>query len=220
MKRQVLALVLTTGLLSGCSGGLLEREYDTAEPHSSKFWESEAADTLRAENYQDIVNDLLILVGQHTEKAAVRLYNFEDDASVAESLERAAAEVQQETPMGAYAVDYITSSSQPQRGCYEVSIQIGYRRTLEQIQAIVNATSTEALPSLLAAALDSGKTELAVRIGYWDAEDAQRLEDTVTQLRQERGLAAETPWEIHCYPSEEDVELIEFELAPQNEPAS
>ena len=39
---------------------LLERNYATVEPHSSKFWESEAAGTLRAENYQDIVNDLLI----------------------------------------------------------------------------------------------------------------------------------------------------------------
>ncbi len=45
---------------------LLERSYSTAEPHSSKYWESEAAGTLRAENNQDIVNDLLILIGQHT----------------------------------------------------------------------------------------------------------------------------------------------------------
>ena len=66
-----LALCLT---LTGCAS-LLERDYAVAEPHSSRFWESEAADTLRAENYQDIVNDLLILIGQHTESAAVRLYN-------------------------------------------------------------------------------------------------------------------------------------------------
>ena len=71
-----------------------------AEPHSSRFWESEAADTLRAENYQDIVNDLLILIGQHTESAAVRLYNYEDDVTVADALERATTEVQQETSNG------------------------------------------------------------------------------------------------------------------------
>ena len=115
-------------LLTGCAS-LLERQYSTVEPHSSKFWESEAAGTLRAENYQDIVNDLLLLIGQHTENAAIRLYNFGDDVSVADTLERATVEIQEETPLGAYAVAYITSSSQSQRGYYEIAVQIGYRRS-------------------------------------------------------------------------------------------
>lgn len=38
---------LALGLLTGCAS-LLERSYTTSEPHSSKFWESEAAATLRA----------------------------------------------------------------------------------------------------------------------------------------------------------------------------
>ena len=66
--KKLLAGMLACLLLSGCAS-LLERTYITVEPHSSRFWESEAADTLRAENYQDIVNDLLILIGQHTEAA-------------------------------------------------------------------------------------------------------------------------------------------------------
>lgn len=76
--------------------------------------------------------------------------------------------------MGAYAVEYITSSSQSQRGYYEISLQIGYRRTAEQIQAVVNATSTEALPSLLEAALEEERSELAVRIGYWGQDSRAR----------------------------------------------
>ena len=124
--RRILPLLLCLCLLTGCSS-LLEREYSTVEPHSSKFWESEAAGTLRAENYQDIVNDLLILIGQHTDSATVRLYNYQDEMTVADTLEMAAAEIQQETPMGAYAVEYITSSTQSQRGYYEISIQIGNR---------------------------------------------------------------------------------------------
>ena len=111
MKRVFAAVLLSASLLlTGC-GALLERDYVTAEPHSSRFWESDAAGTLRAENYQDIVNDLLILIGQHTESATVRLYNYEDDVTVADALERATTEVQQETSMGAYAVEYITASS-------------------------------------------------------------------------------------------------------------
>ena len=76
--RPMVWMLVSLCLLTGCAS-LLERTYSKVEPHSSRFWESEAADTLRAENYQDIVNDLLILIGQHTESASLRLYNFEDD---------------------------------------------------------------------------------------------------------------------------------------------
>ena len=216
---RLLCLLCACLTLTGC-GALLEREYVTVEPHSSKFWESEAAGTLRAENYQDIVNDLLILIGQHTEGATVRLYNYEDDVTVADALEQATTEVQQETPMGAYAVESITASSRAQRGYYEISIQISYRRTAEQIQAVVNATSMEALSSLLETALDEGRTELAVRIGYWGEDDQARVEETVAQLREERGLTETPPWTISYYPAEGPVGLIEFVMGGQELPAS
>ena len=208
---RIIGALCAFALLTGCAS-LLERQYSTVEPHSIKFWESEAADTLRAENHQDIVNDLLLLIGQHTESATIRLYNFKDDLTVAETLEQAAAEIQQETPMGAYAVEFITSASQVQRGYYEVSVQISYRRTAEQTQAVVNATSTEALSSLLETALDNGETELAVRIGYWRAGDRERVAEIVAQLREERGLADTPPWGVYYYPAEETAGLIEFVL--------
>ena len=149
MKRLPAAL-LALLLLTGCAP-LLERSYSTSEPHSSKYWESEAADTLRAENRQDIVNDLLILIGQHTESATLRLYNFPDDPSAADAMESASLEVQQDTPLGSYAAEYITYVNQSQRSYYEVNVQIGYRRSEEQIQNIVNATSFSALNDLLIA---------------------------------------------------------------------
>ena len=216
MKTRLLALVLAMVCLTGCAS-LLEREYSTVEPHSSKFWESEAADTLRAENYQDIVNDLLILIGQHKESATVRLYHFEDDLTVTDAMERAAVEVQQETPLGSYAVEYITSSSQQQRGCYEVSIQIGYRRTTEQIQSIVNATSAEAIYSLLASAVEDGRTELAVRISYWGADGQTKVDAAVDRLREERGLPESAVWLMNNYPANGPVGLVEFLLAPTEE---
>lgn len=206
-------LTLALCLLTGCSA-LLERTYSTAEPHSSKFWESEAAVTLRAENHQDVVNDLLLLVGRHQETATLRLYDFKSDLAVADTLEEAAAEVQQETPMGAYAVEFITTSSHAQRGYYEVAVRIGYRRTLEQLQAVVNATSPEALYSLLAAALDEGKTELAVRMGYWGENGGVRVEEAMAQLREERELTETVPWVVNYYPAGENPGLVEFLLDP------
>lgn len=221
MRRCWILLLSCLWLLTGCAS-LLEREYSTAEPHSSKFWESEAAGTLRAENQQDIVNDLLLLIGQHTETATLRLYNFQDDLTVADTLEQAAAEVQQETPMGAYAVAYITSSSQAQRGYYEVELQIGYRRTAEQIQAVVNATSPEALYSLLESALGNGRSELAVRMGYWGQDGPDKVDAAVAQLREDLGLTDTPDWLVNYYPENSSVGLIEFLLdapAQAEEPA-
>lgn len=202
-----MALAAVCAVLSGCS--LLERSYGTVEAHSRKYWESEAETTLRADNYQDMVNDLLILVGQHTESAVIRLYEYNDDMTVAETLDAAATEVQQETAMGSYAVEYITASSQALRGYYEISVSIRYRRTAQQVQAVVNATSVAALPELLTAALGEGKTELAVRMGYFQNQQAE-VEAMVAQIREEQGLADTPAWTVSYYPSPENVGLIEF----------
>ena len=83
MRPTICCMLLALCLLTGCAP-LLERTYSVSEPHSSKFWESEAAGTLRAETHQDVVNDLLLLVGQHRETAALRLYDFESDLAVAD----------------------------------------------------------------------------------------------------------------------------------------
>ena len=209
MKRVAVGLILMLSmLLCGCSS-LLERGYSTVEAHSSKYWESDAG-TLRAENYQDIVNDLLILAGQHTETAIVRLYNYSDDLAVAEALEKATREVVQETPIGAYAVDYITSSSQSKMGYYEITVQISYRRSAEQLQTVVNATSPDALFTLLDGALEDGETELAVRIGYWDDDGKKQVGELVEQLRQKHQLVGTPAWDIFYYPNDTDVGLIEF----------
>lgn len=216
MKRRFPVLLALCLLLTGCAP-LLERTYSTSEPHSSKYWESEAADTLRAENDQDIVNDLLILIGQHTESATLRLYNFPDDQAVGEAMEKASLEVQQDTPLGAYAAEYITYVSQPQRSYYEINVQIGYRRSVEQIQTIVNATSFSALNDLLEAALDGGRTELVVRIGYWQTDGRDKVAQTVDALRQARGIPEETVWIVRYYPKSDPVGIIEFLLKPSED---
>lgn len=216
--KRMLAALCACLLLTGCAS-LLEREYVVVEPHSSKFWESEAADTLRAENHQDIVNDLLLLIGQHTESATIRLYNFNEDVTVAELLDQATTEIQKETPLGAYAVEFITSTSQSQRGYDEISVQISYRRTPEQLQAVVNATTTEALSSLLESALDEEKSELAVRIGYWRQGDRERVDEIVAQLRESRELTETPPWLITYYPAEGTPGLVEFVLEGAQLPA-
>ena len=203
-----LCALLCCAQLAGC--GLLEREYRVTKEHSDRYWESESADILRAESYDDVVSDLLILIGRHTESATLRLYQFTDDAAAAETLEQAALEVQQETAMGAYAVEYITSEIEPQRAYHESTIHLGYRRTEEQLQSIVSATSTAALPELLQIALESGRTELVVRIGYWGENSRELVRRAAADARAEHGVGDDIPWLLCFYPSAEAPGIIEF----------
>ncbi len=152
--------------LTGCGGKLLERSYSTMAPHSAAFWENEDADTLRAENYQDLVNALLLLLGEHSEDGVVRIYG--DAPNKAAMAENACVEVQKETPIGAYLLDYITYDGVAESGWYELTVHFGYRRTAEEQAAIINATSTEALPEALRAAIADGRGSLALRVGYFD----------------------------------------------------
>ena len=166
---KLLALLLAVSLV-GCGEKLLERSYSAVTPHSAAYREREDADTLRAENYQDLVNALLILLGEHSEDGVVRVYG--DAPNKAELAENACVEVQKETAIGAYLLDYITYDGSAESGYYELRVRFGYRRTAEEQAAIVNATSTEALPDLLRAALRAEADSLAVRVGWFGTDRA------------------------------------------------
>ncbi len=168
MKRHVFATILLLVLcltLTGCGDGLLERSYSSVVPHSAVYWENEDADTLRAENYQDLVNALLLLLSEHSEDGVVRIYG--DAPNKAAMASDACVEVQKETPIGAYLLDYITYDGKSESAYYELTVRFGYRRTAEEQNALVNVTSTEALPDLLRAAIEEGRGAFAIRVGYF-----------------------------------------------------
>ena len=157
-------------MLTGCGDRLLERSYSSVTPHSAVYRETEDAGTLRAENYQDLVNALLILLSEHSEGGVVRIYG--DAPNKAELAENACVEVQKETPIGAYLLDYITYDGTAESGYYQLTVRFGYRRTAEEQAAIVNVTGTEALPDLLRAAIDEGRGAVAIRVGWFGTDRA------------------------------------------------
>ena len=167
MKKRILTIWLACLCLTlcGCGDRLLERSYSSAVPHSAVFWENEDADTLRAENYQDLVNALLLLLGEHSEDGVVRIYGDHPDREAMAGA--ACVEVQKETAIGAYLLDYITYDGKAESAYYELKVRFGYRRTAEEQAAIVNATGTEVLPDLLRAAIDEGRGAVAVRVSWF-----------------------------------------------------
>ena len=210
MKRRIIALALAFAMalpLSGC--GLLERGYGRVEPHSSSYYESGAANVLRAENNQDLVNDLLVLIGDYAAEGTIWLYPGEEALKAEQAIEDACQEVQRETPMGSYAVEYMTYTvSDDNRAYSEIKLTIAYRRTEAELKAVVHATSVSALHTLLTAAAGNDAAELVVQVGYFD-DQAQEVRDIVTQVQQEQGREPDQ-WQVNFYPNETSAGIIEI----------
>ena len=213
MKKRILALCAALSLaLTGCANIVLERSYASAEPHSETYWENEESDTLRADSYQDLVNAMLLLLGEHADDGTVRVYGEDLDAET--MMESACAEVQQETALGAYLLDYVTYTCAAERDYYALSFHFGYRRTRTEQAGIINATSTEALPELLRSAMQQGAERLTVRVGYF-ASDSAGVEAMVQEVQSEFPDTMSTPWQVQFYPNTEDAGIVEIFFTEQ-----
>ena len=211
MKKRILPALALCLLLSGCGSNIvLERSYSVSTPHSAVYWENENADTLRADSYQDLVNALLLLLGEHSEEGSVRIYGNDEEASA--MAEQACREVQEETALGAYLLEYISYTDAQEHGYYEVRVHLGYRRTAEEQAAIITATSTEALPDLLRlAASQEGSGRVAIRFGYFTT-DRDGLREMVAAVQQELEPESTEPWQVNFYPDTDDVGIVEVVL--------
>lgn len=185
-----MALLLASCLLLPGCGALLERSYSSIEPHSATYRVGDDEDTMRAESYQELVNALLLLVDAHAAEGVVRFYS--DGTKTAELAARACTEVQRQTPLGAYLLDYITYAGEAESSYYELTVRFGYRRTEEEQKAIVNATSTEALPDLLRAAVMEQRDSVAIRVAYFST-DRDGVRETVRSVYEEFYPPEEAP---------------------------
>jgi len=209
VKKKIVLLSLALCLcLTGCGNAVLERTYSVTSPHSDSYWENEGTDTLRADSYPDLVSALMLLLGEHAEDATIGHYDEALDATAL--MEQAAAEVQQETAMGAYLLDYMTYTCSAESGYDSISVQLAYRRTAEEQESIINATSTEALPDLVRMASEQGRERIAVRIGYF-ATDRAGINEMISDLQQELDPLS-LPWAVYFYPDTESVGIVEVIL--------
>lgn len=154
-------------LLSGCSS-LLDRPYVMVEPHVERPAVSGDSSTIQVDTYSELVNAVLFFVSQGVTEGTVQLTDYRGD--VEEDLNRACVEVAKDDPLGAYAVDFIKNSYTRVLTTYEATISITYRRTKEQMQSLVNVTSTSAIRKEVAEALAQFRPELVLRVGYFTGD--------------------------------------------------
>ncbi len=217
MKRAILSLALCgVLLLSGCSS-LLDRPYVMVEPHREQPVVAGDSSTLQVSTYSELVNGVLFLVSQGTEEGTIQLIDYTGE--VEEDLNRACVEVAKDDPLGAYAVDFIKNSYTRVLTTYEAVISITYRRTKEQVQSLVNVTSTSAIRKEVAEALAGYQPELVLRVGYFTGDEAS-VAALVRQAYYDAPASALGMPEctVTLYPDSGTQRIVEILLAYPEEP--
>lgn len=182
-----LTLALLT-VLSGCSA-MLEREYQSVEPHVRLSVAEDDSNAVWAESYSELQSAILAQVKAHQEVGVIRLKNWKGD--VEEQLTRACDEISHSDPLGSYAVDRIQHSFTRMVSYYEATITIDFRRTAEQIAAVTTVTGSGAIRAELVDALDGFVPETVFQINYFDeTQDADYIRNLIREAYYDLPAAA------------------------------
>ena len=155
MKLKLTALVLVVCLtLCGCAS-LLERSYSSVEPYTDRYFDSGAADTLKAESYQDLVNSLLMLIEQRREEVVIRYYAPEGTDTYAQAV-NAKHEVQYETLLGSYLLSSLTLTYTNNTGYCTLTYSMSYRVDAQDISTLMALSDSQSLVDLLRLAVREG----------------------------------------------------------------
>jgi hypothetical protein len=166
----VLALCL---LLSACSG-VIPTQYTQVSVHSETQQAQKDPDALTAESYSDLKRDIRSFVSNHVEHGVIRVYRY-PSGKVENDLANAAYAISREDPLGAYAVDYMTHNCSLIVSFYEINIDITFRRTLQEINAIEYIGSEAEANALIQKTMDGYQDELTMYTTYYGDPDYEKL---------------------------------------------
>lgn len=183
--KKILSLLLPLLVLTGCAA-LLERSYSVVEPYTDRYWDS--GDTLRVENYQDLVNSLLLLVEQRAEEAEIRCY-FGEETGAYFTARSACREVQHETTLGSYLLESLTFSTAGGPGYSTLTCRMTYRAGAEDPAALLTLSDSQSLVDLLRMCVREDRRMLTAR--FFRDTPRQEVEAAMDALWRELCLGEE-----------------------------
>lgn len=168
MKRYFsLMLAVLLLLLGACT----QREYLSVKPHEEQYVEQENADATVISDYEGLVSALLQQCSRHETNGLIRVYGYPGE--IVEDVPKAVYYVAKQSALGAYAVDYITYDCAQVVSYYEISVDITFSRTMEQMQELIATRGENAIRLRVSDALQSYAPTLALRVystGVYDVE--------------------------------------------------
>lgn len=142
MKRLIiliLLLVVSAIVLTGCLS-ILEGDITSEIEHLIQLPDRPPEEQIEVSNYDDLMEEMLKLVMQHENSSRMYAYNYDGDVTM--DVQRVCREIRDVDPVSAYAVLDIAGISTRIVSYYEIDFTIEYRRTKQQVDSIVNASTT------------------------------------------------------------------------------
>lgn len=209
MKRVIMsafaaALILC---LSGCAR-MLERDYTYVEKHYEQYVEEPDSSVLVVKNYIGLKSALLYLIEEHAEYGVIRAYDYSGEVS--NDFTEVCLSVKQSTPLGAYAVDYISHEKVSIVSYTELHIYITYRRTAEQIKSITSL-SADTLSEEVGNALREYNEYLVYQLSYF-TNDEQYVRSLIEKLADDLYFPMRPVFKITLYPESGVQRIIEIEV--------
>ncbi len=165
-----LALPLT---MSGCAA-VFDRSYSVSQPYEPAAVQEEPPEAAydAITSYAALRRAIEQLVADHVESAQLQFTSYDGD--LRQDISTACWEVKSSSPLGAFAVDYISYDLSRIVSYYQAEVNIAYKRSAAQVQSLEIAATSSALTGRLDRALRQGETYLVLQIA-----DASATADTV-----------------------------------------
>jgi len=142
LKRQiVLAIVLMVLVVAliGCAN-LLEDDVLTVRPHVAEPIDRTPQEQIEVSNFHELKEAILDFIMEHENGGQLIIFTYDGD-DVMSDVERASFEIMTEHPIGAYAVADISGVATRIVSYFEIDISIEYKRTLQQMDSIINVST-------------------------------------------------------------------------------
>ena len=160
--RRVLLLLLAFLLLCGCSR-LAEGEYQVITEHVEASPSQETTGRFyEVHTYSGLKRAVQELVNASAEDGVIRAMEY--SGVIRDDISKACLEVARSSPMGSYAVDYMTHSVTQILSYDEISIHIHYKLSQEDISAVRSVSSLNDFWLRVDEGLDSGTSFLALQL--------------------------------------------------------
>ena len=205
--RRLLPMLLILLLLCGCSR-LAEGEYRVVTDHVETSMNPGATGRLfEVHTYSGLKHAVQDLVNSGAEDGIVRAVEY--SGIIRDDVSKACLEVARSTPMGAYAVEYMTHSVNRILSYDEVTIHIHYKLTRKEITDVRSVSSLNDFYARIDEGLDSGKEFLALQIVTL-AINERSIKNYVSGYYQQHpdSLLSLPDLSVSFYPSEDYVQKI------------
>lgn len=179
MKYRMIALLLVISLLlSGCS--LFDGSYVNVTPYQ-KHGSTNLSEAISARNYFQLRSALENLVSTGTESSVIYVADY-DSKLVEGNLQEALAYIQNDYPIGAYAVEEIACEVGTSSGKPAIALNITYRRSKSDLRRIEIVKNVEKAREAIGEALRDFDSVLVLKVeNYTETDFLQLVEQYATE---------------------------------------